>query len=213
MGEKPTHAIFFHLPNCGGLAWSGLPTVRIVAARKIEWPRQRRLVPAHTPARALHHAQRHRIRARREGVIGELTLARQNFGPGIEERTRLDRNPRPRTILLFLGLGLDRRYVNHRCSEHCKAQPGQAGFNAHEAPRPKFFLSIHHPGLGNSDGTRAATTLSPGVSNLPLSSEPRIAVMSASMCPRLRKSIAWRCANEGARILHLYGRLVPSDTR
>jgi hypothetical protein len=45
------------------------------------------------------------------------------------------------------------------------------------------------------------------------SSEPRIAEMSANMCPRLRKSIAWRCANEGARILHLYGRLVPSDTR
>src|SRR5262249_3331164 len=61
------------------------------------------------------------------------------------------------------------RYVNHRCSDHCKAQPSQAGFNAHEAPRPKFFLSIHHPGLGNSDGTRAATTLSPGVSNFPLS--------------------------------------------
>src|SRR5262249_20220900 len=61
------------------------------------------------------------------------------------------------------------RYVNHRCSDHCKAQPSQAGFNAHEAPRPKFFLSIHHPGLGNSDGTRAATTLSPGLSNSPLS--------------------------------------------
>jgi len=82
----------------------GLPTVRIVAARKIEWPRQRRLVPAHTPARALHHAQRHRIRARREGVIGELALARQNFGPGIEERARLDRNPRPRTIDGAIGL-------------------------------------------------------------------------------------------------------------
>ena len=38
-----------------------LPTVRIIAARKIERPRQRRLVPAHAPARALHHAQRHRI--------------------------------------------------------------------------------------------------------------------------------------------------------
>ena len=62
-------------------------------AREIEWPRQRRLVPAHTAARALHHAQRHRIRARREGVIGKLALARQNFGPGIKERARLDRNP------------------------------------------------------------------------------------------------------------------------
>src|SRR6266550_1512770 len=47
---------------------AGLPTVRIIAARKIEWPRQRRLVPAHAPASALHYAQRHRIRARREGV-------------------------------------------------------------------------------------------------------------------------------------------------
>src|SRR5262245_42181576 len=117
----------------------------MVAARKIEWPRQRRLVPAHAPARALHHAQRHRIRARREGVIGELALARQNFGPGIEERTRLDRNPRPRTIDGAIGLssvdllGFDRRYVDYRCSEHCKAQPCQKDFNAHDAPRPKSF--------------------------------------------------------------------------
>src|SRR5262249_41132075 len=113
---------------------AALPTVRIIATRKIEWPRQRRPVPAHAPARALHHAQRHRIRARREGVIGELALARQNFGPGIEERTWLDRNPRPRSIDGAIGLsrvrlGLDRWYVNHRRSEHCKAQPSQTGFN------------------------------------------------------------------------------------
>jgi hypothetical protein len=36
-----------------------------------------------------------------------------------------------------------------------------------------------------------------------MSSEPRIAETSASMCPRLKKSIACRCANDGARILHL----------
>jgi hypothetical protein len=36
-----------------------------------------------------------------------------------------------------------------------------------------------------------------------MSSEPMIAETSASICPRLRKSIAWRWANEGARILHL----------
>ena len=36
-----------------------------------------------------------------------------------------------------------------------------------------------------------------------MSSELMIAVMSASMCPRLKKSIACKWANEGARILHL----------
>src|ERR1019366_1456363 len=35
------------------------------------------------------------------------------------------------------------------------------------------------------------------------SEEPMIAETSASMCPRLKKSIACRWANEGARILHL----------
>src|SRR5262249_7897681 len=89
------------------------------------------------------------IWARREGIIGELALARQNFGPGIEERTWLDRNPRPRTIdgavpLSSVRLGLDRRDVNHRCSEHCKAQPSQTGFNAHEAPLVRI-LSEHTP--------------------------------------------------------------------
>ena len=36
-----------------------------------------------------------------------------------------------------------------------------------------------------------------------ISSDPMIAETSASMCPRLRKSIACRWAKEGARILHL----------
>src|SRR6187200_2499670 len=36
-----------------------------------------------------------------------------------------------------------------------------------------------------------------------MSSEPRIAETSASMWPRVRKSIAERRANDGARILHL----------
>jgi hypothetical protein len=36
-----------------------------------------------------------------------------------------------------------------------------------------------------------------------MSREPMIAETSASMCPRLKKSMACRWANEGARILHL----------
>ncbi len=40
-----------------------------------------------------------------------------------------------------------------------------------------------------------------------------MAETSASMWPRVKKSIAERCAKEGARILHLQGWLVPSETR
>jgi len=36
-----------------------------------------------------------------------------------------------------------------------------------------------------------------------MSSEPMIAETSASICPRLKKSIACRWANDGALILHL----------
>ena len=46
---------------------------------------------------------------------------------------------------------------------------------------------------------RAHRSISPNT----ISSEPMIAETSASMCPRLKKSIACRWANEGARILHL----------
>src|SRR5215831_3706566 len=45
------------------------------------------------------------------------------------------------------------------------------------------------------------------------SRDPSIAGTSASMCPRVKKSIAPKCGNDGARILHLYGWLVPSETR
>src|SRR5215472_7764576 len=46
-----------------------------------------------------------------------------------------------------------------------------------------------------------------------MSMEPRTAETSASMWPRQRKSIAARWAKPGARILHLYGLLLPSATR
>src|ERR1700742_1705419 len=46
-----------------------------------------------------------------------------------------------------------------------------------------------------------------------MSSEPRMAETSASRWPLQMKSIACRCAKPGARILHLYGLLLPSATR
>src|SRR5215468_5787586 len=46
-----------------------------------------------------------------------------------------------------------------------------------------------------------------------MSRELSIAGTSASMCPRVKKSMAPNCGYDGARILHLYGWLVPSETR
>src|SRR6266545_8388100 len=79
-------------------ATARLPAEWIVPAGKIERPWQGRPMPAYPSAGVGHHAQRRRIGARRKGVIGELAIARQDFGPRIEERTRRDRDPGPRTI-------------------------------------------------------------------------------------------------------------------
>src|SRR6266536_4966778 len=102
-----------------------LPAEWIVPAGKIERPRQGRPMPAYPSAGVGHHTQRRRIWAWRKGVIGELAIARQNFGPRIEERTRRDRDPGPRTIdggiglgrvdvWLFPSLGLGRRHRDGR---------------------------------------------------------------------------------------------------
>ena len=70
-------------------------------------------------------------------------------------------------------------------------------------------LPIWICGIATSLGLRHYRSISPNT----MSNEPMIAETSASKWPRLRKSIACRCANEGARILHLYGWLEPSETR
>src|SRR5262249_28113053 len=78
------------------------------------------------------------------GVIGEFALARQNFGPSVEERTRRHGNARPRAtdrgvggggvdVLLFLGRGLDRRSGDCRRRDHRKAKPGRVKFHIHDA--------------------------------------------------------------------------------
>src|SRR5262245_19664933 len=63
--------------------------------------------------------------------------------------------------------------------------------------------------FGRSKAADAHRSTSPNT----ISIEPRMADTSASMWPRVRKSIACKCAKPGARILHLYGLLVPSATR
>src|SRR5215475_2984035 len=101
-------------------------------------------MPAHASARVLHRGQGLRIWTNREGVIGELALARQNFGPGIEERTRRHGHPRPRAIdrrvglrgvdvWLLFRLGLGRRHGDGR-RDHRKAQPDRTAFATHGAP-------------------------------------------------------------------------------
>src|SRR6202035_541676 len=54
-----------------------------------------------------------------------------------------------------------------------------------------------HPNVGDNRHVHRST--SPNT----MSIEPRMADTSASRWPRQRKSIAWRCAKPGARILHL----------
>src|SRR5262249_48210489 len=78
--------------------------------------------------------------------------------------------------------------------------PGEVGLAEGKALRLHF-------------GRREAADTHRSTSPNTMSIEPRMAETSASMCPRVRKSIACRCAKPGARILHLYGLLVPSATK
>src|SRR5262249_54242479 len=82
--------------------------------------------------------------ARREGVIGEFALARQNFGSGVEERPRRHGNARPRAtdrgvggggvdVLLFLGRGLDRRRGNRRRRDHRETKSSRVNSHIHGA--------------------------------------------------------------------------------
>src|SRR6266516_318672 len=69
------------------------------------------------------------------------------------------------------------------------------------------------PPVGGGGAAFAAAEVHRSTSPNTMSIEPMLAETSASMCPRVRKSIACKCANPGARILHLYGLLPPLATR
>jgi hypothetical protein len=72
------------------------------------------------------------------------------------------------------------------------------------SPQPGHVIwrgrRTHHRGGQQAPARRRGSAIeSPNT----MSSEPMSAETSASICPRLKKSIAWRWANERARILHL----------
>jgi len=76
----------------------------------------------------------------------------------------------------------------------------------HSATMNADWLSDETPsvmGLSPIALTNATAGDQRSISPNTMSSEPRIAETSASICPRLKKSIACRWANDGARILHL----------
>src|ERR1051325_1980505 len=79
-------------------------------------------------------------------------------------------------------------------------RPGEVGLGEGE------FLRLQ---LSRRETSYAHRSTSPNT----MSIEPMMAETSASMWPRQSHSIAERCAKPGARILHLYGLLVPSATR
>ncbi len=86
-----------------------------------------------------------------------------------------------------------------------KADIGSAGRDVRFVPKADIHGLFDH--LDTPNGNQRS--ISPNT----MSREPSIAGTSASMCPRVKKSIAAKCGNDGARILHLYGWLVPSETR
>jgi len=109
---------------------------------------------------------------------------------------------------LMSALGHKRTFRNVRAMSALppKADIGQDGCNVCFVPK----ADIHGPIRSHLDTWNGnQRSISPNT----MSRELSIAETSASMCPRVKKSIAAKCGNDGARILHLYGWLVPSETR
>jgi hypothetical protein len=91
-----------------------------------------------------------------------------------------------------------------------KGDDVSSGPDPNASPVPHTAVSNEAPAGGYLDTPNGnQRSISPNT----MSREPSIAGTSASMCPRVKKSIAPKCGNDGARILHLYGWLVPSETR
>ena len=105
-----------------------------------------------------------------------------------------------------------------RLARHSKIRPlmsalGQKQTSAHvrvmSALPPKADIGTQSRNVRFVPNADYQRSISPNT----MSRELSIAGTSASMCPRVKKSIAPKCGYDGARILHLYGWLVPSETR
>ena len=108
-------------------------------------------------------------------------------------------------LMFALGQKADIRAGSRDVRFTPKADIGSAGRDVRFVPKADIHGLFDH--LDTPNGNQRS--ISPNT----MSREPSIAGTSASMCPRVKKSIAAKCGNDGARILHLYGWLVPSETR
>jgi hypothetical protein len=106
------------------------------------------------------------------------------------------------------GLAPTKVERNPRCARDRRRAKRPLNLDAAEGESPKSrtaaSANLQYSGAKTNQNDRhhlqaGHRSISPNT----MSSEPRIADTSASMCPRVRKSMACRCANEGARILHL----------
>src|SRR6266404_8403307 len=132
---------------------------------------------------------------------GHLSLFAFQSGTSLNSSS-LERSVMGNILLHVCGGGL------HRAAPNPEPALGSAGLHPAQAagrhrdkacrfsPRGSRSCSYLQCHLQTSGGQRS---ISPNT----MSSEPMIAATSASICPRLKKSIACRCANDGARILHL----------
>ena len=111
----------------------------------------------------------------------------------------------PVRLVALIGLYRAWRWYGHTRRMQALCQPQRCnveGSRSSGTGSGRRRGTVQHPSpwwrysAAKRDGHRS---ISPNT----MSSEPMIAATSPSMCPRVRKSIACKCAKDGARILHL----------
>src|ERR1700741_2585066 len=137
-----------------------------------------------------------RAGARRDGENSWCAIAGQEV------------NARDRQALVLIHHGGDRE-IGSPLQQDCIA----VGFAGAFELRDRLLKANHLPTRGQHGLECTRFTGHRSISPKTISSEPRTADTSASMWPRVMKSIAARCGYDGARILQRYGLFEPSDTR
>ena len=147
--------------------------------------------------------------AQRDGRVtpAEADIGVMAFGLGKLSPTRCTKASASRKLrnrnVRSMRWASSRNSQSGACFWKCSASSRASGGTPPRQGVQIFSARVSVMRLSAASLSKAMAVSQRSISPNTMSSEPMIAETSASICPRLKKPIACRWANDGARILHL----------